>query len=163
MPDVVSHEKAMVRREVKQMEQARWRSVKDWRNVLGNSGLRCTQARLAVLQVLEKATQPITHAEVVEQLAGTHLDAVSLYRNLVKLASAKIITRIDLGDHLWRYELNQPGTSRRHPHFLCVDCGAVTCLSESSLLTTPSQREHLTAVAGMVVDIIVRGRCRSCL
>jgi Fur family ferric uptake transcriptional regulator len=134
----------------------------DLRKLLKDSGLRCTHARLAVLRVLQSEQRPVTHAEVAKKLAKAELDSVSVYRNLVKLAAAGIVARIDFGDHLWRFELRRMGSSDTHPHFLCVNCGEVSCLPDSSMVATPSQRKQLAAVAGNVLDILVRGHCRQC-
>lgn len=134
----------------------------DMRQLLTKSGLRCTHARLEVLRILQNQRRPVTHAEAAKQLSSGDLDPVSVYRNLVKLASAGIVARIDFGDHLWRFELRRPGKAKSHPHFLCVECGDVSCLPDSSLATTPAQRKQLAAVAGDVVDILVRGHCRQC-
>src|SRR5215470_8812898 len=95
------------------------------RQRLRAAGLRCTAARLWVMQQLVDASRPLTHAQVAEVLRPRGFDRATIYRNLIELTEAGLVTRIELGDHVWRFELRGPGGSheRDHPHFVCVDCG----------------------------------------
>jgi|HubBroStandDraft_6_1064221.scaffolds.fasta_scaffold1724152_2 Fur family ferric uptake transcriptional regulator len=68
-------------------------------------GLRRTQPRLAVLRHMRKVARPSSHTEVAEALEKLKLDRVSVYRVLVDLARVKILTRTDMGDHVWRFDL----------------------------------------------------------
>jgi len=40
------------------------------------------------------------------------------------------VSRLNLGDHVWRFELvqNGQGDAAEHAHFLCTNCGEVSCL-----------------------------------
>ena len=103
------------------------------------AGLRCTAARLWVMQQLIEATSPVTHADVAQTLASQGFDRATIYRNLVELTEAGLVSRIELGDHVWRFELKRPGkTEKDHPHFVCVDCGEVSCLPAVSVNIKPS-------------------------
>ena len=73
-------------------------------------GLRCTAARLTVLQHLIAAHGPQTHAEVSDALVERGFDRATIYRNLTELTQAKLLTRMELGDHVWRFELRRPLT-----------------------------------------------------
>ena len=123
-------------------------SLEDLKLAVRSAGLRATPARLAVLRTLHAAEAPMTHAEVSKLLAADGIDTATVFRNLNGLAQVGLVRRVELGDH-----------DDSHPHFLCVDCGSVTCLSEVRL-TSSSQRE--TASVGEVTEILVRGRCNDC-
>jgi Fur family ferric uptake transcriptional regulator len=56
-------------------------------------GLRCTAARLTVLQHLVDNTGPKTHAEVSDALADKGFDRATIYRNLTELTEAGILSR----------------------------------------------------------------------
>jgi Fur family ferric uptake transcriptional regulator len=73
------------------------------------------------------------------------------------LYEAGLLSRLDLGDHTWRYELHTAGDD--HPHFVCQTCGVVECLPEESvtLKTTRS-----AARVGRVIEILLKGRCVAC-
>ena len=129
------------------------------RALLATKGLRHTLGRGEVLRALQAAHRPLTHAEVSERIPDGTLDLASVYRNLVKLAEAGIVARVECGDHLWRYELRDES----HPHFLCVDCGAVTCLKETEAPVATTAAGGAATVVGAVLDVLVRGRCHACL
>jgi Fur family ferric uptake transcriptional regulator len=127
------------------------------------AGLRRTQPRIAVLRHMLKVGQPVAHAEVAEALAKLKLDRVSVYRVLVDLARVKILTRTDMGDHVWRFDLSRGDRShgREHPHFVCVGCGTVECLPEKAVQLFP-QRKGPRALRKGDVEVQLRGECDAC-
>jgi Fur family ferric uptake transcriptional regulator len=100
------------------------------RALLKNQGLRATAQRVAVLVTLHEQRTPMTHEEVMGLLAVGLYDKASIWRVLSDLAVAGILRRMDLGDRVWRYELQDAcrTLSDDHPHFLCEECSEVTCL-----------------------------------
>ncbi|QDS95410.1 Peroxide-responsive repressor PerR [Roseimaritima multifibrata] len=125
-----------------------------------DAGLRATPARLATLEFLRQATSPLTHAAVAEHLAPLGVDKATAFRNLNDMTEAGLLRRTELGDHVWRFEaIGDDGHADAHPHFLCVDCGTVSCL-EDVKLTTGSQRN--TAQFGEITEILLRGHCNDC-
>lgn len=131
------------------------------RNDIRAMGLRATPARIATLLTVRGSRSPMTHAEVAEELGKTGIDKATAFRNLNDLAEVGLLRRTELGDHVWRFEAidpEHPGGAT-HPHFVCVDCGAVTCLDDVQL-TAGSQR-HSEQV-GDVTEILLRGHCKDC-
>jgi Fur family ferric uptake transcriptional regulator len=137
----------------------------DLRDTLRSAGLRATAARVAVLRLLHGSAAPSSHPEVFAALAEDGWDRATLYRNLVDLAEAGILRRVDLGDHLWRYELRSaPEAHHRdvdHPHFLCTTCGELACLPPMSLPAQPPGRVPHAMISGDVA-IQFRGVCDRC-
>jgi Fur family transcriptional regulator, ferric uptake regulator len=124
-------------------------------------GLRATPARIAILNVMHAADAPLTHAEVCSKVSSMGIDEATVFRNLNGLAEVGLLRKLELGDHVWRFELVEPTQAQgdAHPHFLCVDCGSVTCLGEVKL--TNRSRE-VTEAIGVVTEILVRGHCNDC-
>ncbi len=124
-------------------------------------GLRATPARIATLKLLHAATSPLTHAEVSEELQDLGVDKATVFRNLNDMASAGLLRRTELGDRVWRFELvaDDDGHGVAHPHFVCVDCGSVSCMEEIKL-TAGSMR--LSQEFGEVTEILLRGHCNDC-
>src|SRR5688572_21434610 len=79
------------------------RDAADVRGRLKAAGLRNTAPRVAVLRHLQRAAGPTSHAEIVQELSPLGFDRATLYRNLVDLVDAGLVSRTDLGDHLWRF------------------------------------------------------------
>lgn len=137
---------------------------------LRESGLRCTAARLAVLAHLMEATGPKTHAEVSDALTDRGFDRATIYRNLTELTEASIVSRVELGDHVWRFELRRGGAhGQDHPHFLCTTCGEVSCLDDVNVAITPkpaatpkSKPRGGGPSIGQVTEVLLKGRCDNC-
>jgi Fur family ferric uptake transcriptional regulator len=131
--------------------------------LLRGSGLRRTAPRIAVLRHLEAATVPASHGEIAEALAPKGLERVTVYRNLTDLVEAGLVTRRDLGDHVWRFELARGENlhASTHAHFLCIDCGAVLCLPEKAVNVRVA-RGVPRAVRSQRVEVQLRGLCDGC-
>jgi Fur family ferric uptake transcriptional regulator len=132
---------------------------------LRGAGLRRTQPRVAVLRYMLGVGHPVAHAEVATALEKLVVDRVSVYRVLVDLARVGILTRSDVGDHVWRFELQRGDRShyQEHAHFVCVSCGAVACLSSKAVqLGARSQGRVPRSVRTREVEVQLRGECDAC-
>lgn len=135
------------------------------KTTLRDAGLRSTAPRIAVLGYLHRAATPASHGELHERLASSGFDRATLYRNLIDLADAGLVTRTDLGDHVWRFELRragaQGGHAADHPHFVCTDCGGVACLPGTSVRISAAKGAP-RALERKAVNIQLSGLCDAC-
>jgi Fur family ferric uptake transcriptional regulator len=134
------------------------------RDAIRAAGLRVTGPRLAVLSTLHEATGPMSHAEVVDALGEEATDRATVYRNLISLADAGLLSRRALSDRVWRFELvsEQPHPEHgSHPHFVCTACGDVSCLSGALVPSTEGHGGPRSLQAGRV-EIEIRGVCDAC-
>ena len=133
------------------------------KQLLRDASLRATAARVAVLKHLQQSAVPVSHGDVVEALHEMGFDPSTIFRCLNELADAGLAARLDLGDQIRRFEFRQGrGGEYDHPHFMCVDCGQLSCLNDYSVQIHPSRgprREKL----GVVTEIMIRGHCGQCL
>ena len=99
----------------------------------------------------------------MEVLADLGFDAATIYRNLTDLTGAGLLNRINLGDNVWRFELRErsKATPPEHPHFVCIECGEVTCLSEVRVKLTPAPGS-IKSVVNSISDIVIKGQCMQC-
>lgn len=136
-------------------------SISQTRELLASVGLRVTAARSAVVRWLQKAKSPATHADIAADLVPLGFDKATVFRNLNDLVDAGVVSRTELGDRMWRFELRDPSRAEihPHPHFVCIDCGRITCLHELKL---PASAKKLLAQVGQVTEILMRGHCLSC-
>ncbi|MCB0993500.1 MAG: transcriptional repressor [Acidimicrobiales bacterium] len=126
--------------------------------------LRATSARVAVLDAVRQSDAPVTHAELTQRLSGRGFDAATIYRNLMAITEAGLIQRKDHGDRRWRFESAGPGdveSAHSHPHFLCTDCGAVSCLPEVEIKLPPARGLPRSTHVG-AFEVQLRGVCDSC-
>lgn len=166
-------------------------SIDALKSLIRGAGLRCTAARLAVVEHMLSATGPETHAEVSAALDHRGFDRATIYRNLTELTEAKLVTRVDLGDHVWRFEAKRHGGGDGHghggdhPHFVCTSCGEVSCLDDVNVAITqrpaaeqpaatgggtagPKSRKKSAPAAGKrqgipeVTEVLLKGTCGNC-
>lgn len=142
-----------------------------------------------MLEHLIECRGPKTHAEVADALADRDFDRATIYRNLIELTEAGILARVDLGDHVWRFELRAQDPAGRHaeshPHFVCTSCGEVSCLDDVTVEITPKAlppAPRVSATAGRVesptstaterksvaeiprvTEVLLKGRCGNCV
>jgi len=135
--------------------------IAEIRTRIREAGLRGTSARIAVLQHLLAATAPLTHAEIANELVPQGYDKATVYRNLIDLTEAGIVSRSELGDHVWRFEVRPPGDEHggEHPHFVCVTCGSVTCLGDVKI--TPRKKAEWSDIAD-ISEVLLKGHCVKC-
>lgn len=137
-------------------------SVDAAREAIRAANLRSTTSRVAVLQHLAESGKPLSHADVADALVPSGYDKSTIYRCLVELADAGLLNRLDAGDHAWRFELRTGDAHDKgeHPHFMCLDCGKVTCLPDVEVRIAPSKAAKESV--GDVTEIFLKGRCRDC-
>jgi Fur family ferric uptake transcriptional regulator len=139
------------------------KSQEDLARLLRDKGLRRTGPRIAVLDVLTQAKTPMSHGAVAEQLTSEGLDRATVYRNLMDLTEVGLVSRNDLGDHVWRFELRaaDAGHNLLHPHLLCAKCGQVTCLDDVAVRFT--EKTPRRALKDQKLELQLRGLCDACL
>ena len=113
------------------------------------------------LRATPRAAQP---CRLGEGTGAEGLDRATVYRNLMDLAEAGLVARAELGDHVWRYELRRKGHDHdiEHPHFVCVDCGQVTCLTDVKLEITPTPGSKKSSI-GQLTEVLLKGHCGKCV
>ncbi len=139
--------------------------VKELQAFLRGAGLRSTSARIAVLEYFHTHAGPNSHAELFTAIGEKGLDRATVYRVLMDFSDAGILSRTDLGDHVWRFELKKGvggvAHTDEHPHFVCVDCGEVSCLPGLSF-KLEGRAKAPKAVTKKKVAVQISGRCDKC-
>jgi Fur family transcriptional regulator, ferric uptake regulator len=72
-------------------------SGSELRRVIRTAGLKGTMPRIAVLAEIMQAEGPLSHGEIAGKLTVRGFDQATVYRNLIDLAKAGVLSRIDLG------------------------------------------------------------------
>jgi Fur family transcriptional regulator, ferric uptake regulator len=134
------------------------RKDEEIRQLLSTRKLRVTEQRMAILRELSLQQVPVSHPELTQRLAGTQLDRVTVYRNLLSLTQVGLLVRTQLGDKVWRYSFlqDEASTHDMHPHFICILCGVIQCLPASAVSF------HTELVCNEIAEVQLRGRCVAC-
>ncbi|MBL8828434.1 MAG: transcriptional repressor [Planctomycetaceae bacterium] len=134
------------------------------RRQIRDSGLRVTMARVAVLEKLNAARSPLSHAELADVLVPEGLDRATVYRNLIDLTEANLVSRSELGDHVWRFESRRAGHGHDcepHPHFVCITCGEVSCLANVKFELSPAPASGKSVIHELS-EVLLKGQCVKC-
>ncbi len=132
---------------------------------LGDSNVRYTAGRRAVVDVLGEAEGPMSAAEIHQRLSGT-VPLSSVYRSLAVLEEAGVLIPHFAVKGLTRYELAE-WLRGHHHHLVCIDCGAV----EDVTLPQPMEAEMdrivrdiggLTRFDAVNHSLEIEGRCPKC-
>jgi len=130
------------------------------RELIAAHGGRVTRTRIAVIEVLQAASHPLSHDEVAAALdaGGIAHDRVTLYRALEWLVEQGIARRIASGERAWHFEIRR-GDDHRHAHFHCDRCGQVLCLEDIPATASAA------LPAGFELDraeLVLHGACADC-
>jgi len=138
-------------------------SIEEAKTLLRGAGLRCTAARVAVVQSLADHGTPLSPNDVADELAEFGFDKSTIYRSLTELDESGIVARLELGDAIRRFELIPPGESHApmHPHFMCVDCGKLQCLNGFHVDLVREQAA--LELPGELTEVLLKGHCRACV
>jgi len=137
-------------------------SQSELKDLLRSHSLRCTAARVAVLQCLSQAEAPSNAGEIVNALDAHRINRSTVFRALTDLSEAGLVLCLDIGGGARRFELapETGGVHQAHPHFLCDECGRVYCLAASQVVLKNGPRGK--ALPGQATEVIIKGRCTRC-
>jgi Fur family ferric uptake transcriptional regulator len=128
------------------------------------AGQRYTSGRRAVVDVLARATAPLTIPEVVA--GGRRIPQSSAYRSLAVLEQAGVVRRILTSGDFARFELAEDLTQHHH-HLICSSCGGVEDFTappalERSLRRAVQDVEGATGFAAAHHRLDLVGTCTTC-
>ncbi len=106
--------------------------IQQLKQMIRDTGLKCTSTRLAVLQFLVDIHRPVSIQEVIQNLKDTSINEVTVYRILDSFVEKKLVQQVDHWDRHRLYEAHlEEGCQSNHAHFSCRECGQVLCLEDS--------------------------------
>ena len=129
--------------------------------LLRNKSIRRTRARIAVLKYLLSEAVPLSAGQVTAASRLRSFDRVTIYRTLSTLKGGGLLHAVQGVDGTCYYSAHAPessGCPGNHPHFFCLRCERMYCLSGQSL---PRVRVPGDAyVQGK--QLVVYGTCGEC-
>ena len=135
---------------------------KDALLTLQKAGISKTSQRLAVLNILLKATTPLSVNTIRQSLeTKANIDKVTVYRILSLFRQRGIIREIASAGGANYFEmatLENP----LHPHFSCRNCGAFTCLAPLPFTQAPELILSKNDYSIDHIEINISGLCACC-
>ena len=108
------------------------------------------------------ANQPcaLSALDIEERLRdeGRSVGRASVYRALEQLVGLGLITRIDVGDGIARYEAAHP-SGEHHHHMICDDCGAVAPFEDAELERSLAQLAGRLSFRVDDHEVVLHGSC----
>jgi Fe2+ or Zn2+ uptake regulation protein len=132
-----------------------------WLNRLQENGYRLTEARRAVVEIIQKSTRALTPVEVFDQARQKYraLGLVSVYRTLEKLEELHLIQRVHQPQGCQAFIAESKG----HEHLLlCQNCGRVTFFEGDDLNALMSAISKKTGYQIREHWLQLFGICQAC-
>jgi Fur family ferric uptake transcriptional regulator len=130
------------------------------RTAIRGVGLRATEQRVAVLGLLSKSVEPLSHGEISDRLANMATERSTIYRSIIALSRAGLVQRTGR-DTAWRFAFRRDVPhAQAHPHFVCNSCGRTQCLERAKV--TLRRVGGPRAVKQRDFEIQLRGVCDEC-
>lgn len=107
--------------------------------------IKLTTARVAILEILQKAKKPLSYEDIKTDIS---MDKATFYRNISKFEEEGLLNSFESNDKKRYFELQR----KHHAHFVCTDCNNVECIDTISI--------NLDGYT--VNNVIINGKCKSC-
>ena len=138
-----------------------------WRDhtlaTLAQAGYRRGGARNAIVELLDGQDCALTAQEIDDRLraAGRSVGRASVYRILEMLTELRLVTRIDVGQGVARYERHLPDGEHHH-HLVCDECGQVAPFEDPALEQAITRVSRRLSFAVDDHDVVLHGACSDC-
>jgi len=133
------------------------------RATLARAGFRRGGARSAVVDMLARQSCAVTARDIDERLRaeGRAVGRASVYRALEQLTELGLVSRVEVGQGMARFEPVHPSGDHHH-HFVCDRCGEVEPFADVALERSIARLAHSAAFDVTGHDVVLRGDCRAC-
>lgn len=126
-------------------------------NLLKDKGLRVTHGRVAVLQILQEATKPLSLKDIQKELPDRKLNQATTYRILTALHAHNLIQTVSLEHGHAHWEL-----ADHHHHLICEKCGKMENLPECKLKNMESEIYTDKGYTDLRHNLDFFGTCETC-
>ena len=130
---------------------------------LNDAGYRRGGARSAVVELLGRQHCALSAHDIEEQLRSEHnrVARASVYRALEQLAELRLVTRLEVGQGMARYEPLLPDGDHHH-HMVCDACGTVVPFEDPELEKTIERLSRRVSFDVAEHDVVLHGACKDC-
>jgi Fur family ferric uptake transcriptional regulator len=135
----------------------------DLKRIVKQRGLKYTEQREIVLEVLLNAKEHLTAEEVYNEVKNTNPDSnigiATVYRSLSFLEEVHLITSISFGTDGKKYESN---TKKHHDHLICTSCGKIIEFMDEEIEKKQNKiaKENGFKITSHVMQLL--GNCSDC-
>jgi Fur family transcriptional regulator, ferric uptake regulator len=130
---------------------------------LSTAGYRRGGARAAMLDLLDRQRCALSAVEIEEALRKSGERGVaraSVYRILEELEELRLVTRVDVGQGLARFEAARE--EGHHHHMVCDACGQVIPFEDPDLERSIQRLAKRVTFTVAEHDVVLHGACSDC-
>jgi Fur family ferric uptake transcriptional regulator len=133
---------------------------------LSRAGYRRGGARQALLELLDEQQCARSAIEIEDLLRG-HAPATravsraSIYRILDQLEALGLVTRLEVGQGVVRFEAARDGSGHHH-HLICDVCGTLTPFTDPDLERAIDRLSQRVALRVSEHEVVLHGACADC-
>ena len=131
---------------------------------LSGAGYRRGGARQVVIELLDEQTCALSALDIEDELRardGRQVGRASIYRALDELVSLDLLSRVEVGDGVARYEPQRPHHDEHHHHLVCDGCGKLTPFQDDALEKAIHGLAARVAFDVSDHDVTLHGNCES--
>jgi len=133
---------------------------------LSDAGYRRGAARRAVLELLDTQPCAATAIEIEDVLrhrsqATRTVSRASIYRILAELETLGLVTRLEVGQGIDRFEAVREGSGHHH-HLVCDHCGTLTPFADEELERAIHHVSQRVALNVSEHEVVLHGACPDC-
>src|SRR4051794_26231989 len=132
---------------------------------LSGAGYRRGGARQAVIELLDEQPCALSALDIEDALrarAGRRVGRASIYRVVDELVTLGLLTRVDVGDGVARYEPQRPQAHEHHHHLVCDGCGRLEPFQDDALERAISKLAQKVSFDVSDHDVTLHGACERC-
>jgi len=124
-------------------------------------------ARDRLIELLSRQNCALSALEIEDALRGRRrgeraVGRASIYRVLELLHAHDLVSRVDVGDGIARYEPADPAGEHHHHHLLCDQCGKLVPFHDPALERSIDQLSSRLGFRTTDHEVTLRGDCPDC-
>jgi Fur family transcriptional regulator, ferric uptake regulator len=130
---------------------------------LADAGYRRGGARAALIELLDEQRCALSAAEIEDALrarGGRGVARASIYRILEELEGLRLVTRVEVGQGLARFEATRE--EGHHHHMVCDACGQVIPFEDADLERSIEKLASRVTFTIAEHDVVLHGACADC-
>ena len=133
---------------------------------LSDAGFRRGGARQVVIELLDEQPCALSALDIEDELRsreGRRVGRASIYRVLDELVTLDLLSRVEVGDGVARYEPQRPHHENEHHHHLvCDGCGRLEPFQDDALERAIRGLAARVAFDVSDHDVTLHGSCEAC-
>jgi Fur family ferric uptake transcriptional regulator len=130
--------------------------------VIRRAGHSKGAARDALIEIMAQRDCAMSVTDIEQALGERPVGRASVYRALDLLHSLHLISRVDVGDGVARYERGHLDHENHHHHMVCDRCGVLIAFDDAELEQAIHKLSDRLGFDATEHEVTLRGACPDC-